>query len=663
MMKYNMFFTNMARRQRSTSTLNNVGLLILFLLIIVILLFFSSISPFTSTCTQTKPATANRVMDYNGPTRAGTGIETARGAAQNISLAFFYDFGCPCTDNAMEALTEVKSKYTNIEQYWHNIEEGKENIPNNHTKMIDFLDGYNVPSTIRNATPFVFIGDYYFYYYGVSVENLSVVLDIYSGHAVPLWPEWRVAWSMHIAFFYDPQDARSTPILESLLELNASWNRELGHLVIHHYPVSEEVNNLLFASYFSEFNLSRATQYTTPDQLYSAVFIGTDYLLNADATREALNLTITKHSGHNTPLHDITPDLTGGNICVAFFFSPTCGDCHKARRILEQMKGKHSDLDVKEYNIADLDNEILKQSYFEYYDVPEAKQGTLAVFIGDKYFVDPASLEDGLEGAIKDNIGGCRCPDIEPEKKFVVEKFEGFTLATVLLAGLVDGINPCAFATLIFFITYLTATGRTKKQILAIGIAFTLGVFITYLTLGLGLYGLFTTSVNEIQIISVLFYPIMGVFALLLGFYSLYDFTKARKGKKEEMKLKLPKSVKSLISRVIKHQAQLKFFTIFAVVTGVLISLFEFLCTGQVYLPIIMVVVKTVPEYQALAVLYLILYNLMFILPLVVMFVSVYFGMSSERLQAILDQNRAFFKLLTAIVFIVLGCILLWFAW
>jgi cytochrome c biogenesis protein CcdA len=42
--------------------------------------------------------------------------------------------------------------------------------------------------------------------------------------------------------------------------------------------------------------------------------------------------------------------------------------------------------------------------------------------------------------------------------------------AAVVLAGLLDGLNPCAFATLIFSVSYLTASERCGWEILAVGI-------------------------------------------------------------------------------------------------------------------------------------------------------------------------------------------------
>ena len=588
-----------------------------------------------------------------------------RGAGDgNISFAFFYDPGCKCTEEAIPELKELEIEYPEVNQVWYNL-----TYPENKTKWVDFMDpsAYNVPNRIKDDTPFLFIGDYYFHHEEITFENVSDIIELYKGKNVPLWPAWELTWSVHIAFFHDPEVDDARIGLESVRLLNNTWNRNITHLIIHNYSLVNPTNKLLLDAYFVEYNLSKVTQYEKANELYVAFFIDNDFILNMDITYGLLNNTVTKYSGSNIALPDIKPDISGGIICVIFFYSPTCGDCHTARNILEDLKAKYPELNVKEYNIADSDNLILQLSYYDYYGVPGEEQGTLAVFIGDKYLVKD-DLKDGnfrsaLEDQIKQKLDGCPCPDVEPDEDIVKYKFLGFTVLAVLLGGLVDSINPCAIATLIFFIGYLAATGRTKKQVLLIGLAYTIGIFITYMALGLGIYSLIATSEKEIELFAEIFFPIIIIVTIIFGFYSLYDFNKARKGKKEEMKLQLPKSVKSLIGRVIKHQVPLRYFVIIAILTGVIISTLEFLCTGQVYLPTISLVARSVPELQGQAIFLLFLYNLMFVLPLVIIFVAVYFGMRSEQLQGFLDKNRAMFKLLTAIVFFILGGFLIWYSW
>ena len=61
-------------------------------------------------------------------------------------------------------------------------------------------------------------------------------------------------------------------------------------------------------------------------------------------------------------------------------------------------------------------------------------------------------------------------------------------LLTLIGAGLFDGFNPCAFATVILFVSMLAAAGRDRRTILAIGISFIVAVFVTYYALGVAFF-------------------------------------------------------------------------------------------------------------------------------------------------------------------------------
>jgi len=89
-------------------------------------------------------------------------------------------------------------------------------------------------------------------------------------------------------------------------------------------------------------------------------------------------------------------------------------------------------------------------------------------------------------------------------------------------------------------------------------------------------------------------------------------------------------------------------------VTGLVISLLELACTGQVYLPTI-IFVSSMPELRLRAIFYLLLYNLLFILPLVVVFILAYFGTTSKDLTRFLQKRAAAVKLGMAVLFLALG--------
>ena len=82
--------------------------------------------------------------------------------------------------------------------------------------------------------------------------------------------------------------------------------------------------------------------------------------------------------------------------------------------------------------------------------------------------------------------------------------------------------------------------------------------------------------------------------------------------------------------------------------------LFELICTGQVYLPTLVYVVQ-VSDQRAKALVYLLVYNLAFIVPLVVVFILVRFGLTEKHLQRFLTRRAGLTKLLTGILFLVLA--------
>jgi hypothetical protein len=120
------------------------------------------------------------------------------------------------------------------------------------------------------------------------------------------------------------------------------------------------------------------------------------------------------------------------------------------------------------------------------------------------------------------------------------------------------------------------------------------------------------------------------------------------------MRLKLPTRLRRWINRVIREGARMRAFVPVTFVAGVVISVIELACTGQVYLPTILFVLS-VPKLQVQAGVYLVLYNLMFVLPLVVVFLLAYFGTTSQQLGLFIHRRAATIKLATAGLFVLLA--------
>ena len=120
----------------------------------------------------------------------------------------------------------------------------------------------------------------------------------------------------------------------------------------------------------------------------------------------------------------------------------------------------------------------------------------------------------------------------------------------------------------------------------------------------------------------------------------------------------LPESVKRAIHRVIRTGLKTPSLLIGSLAVGCLVSLLESLCTGQVYLPTILLMIRTT-EHRLEALAYLVLYNLMFILPLVVLTLLSLWGVGSERLGKFLGQRLWLAKVGLGVLFAGLGVLLL----
>jgi hypothetical protein len=113
------------------------------------------------------------------------------------------------------------------------------------------------------------------------------------------------------------------------------------------------------------------------------------------------------------------------------------------------------------------------------------------------------------------------------------------------------------------------------------------------------------------------------------------------------------------INRIIRRSRRARAYVGAAFATGAAVSLIELACTGQVYLPT-MIFVMGVPELRVRALLYLVLYNLMFVLPLVVVFTLAFRGTTSRQLTRFLQNRASTVKLAMSGLFFALSAWLLY---
>lgn len=356
------------------------------------------------------------------------------------------------------------------------------------------------------------------------------------------------------------------------------------------------------------------------------------------------------------------------------FYSSSCHKCAEIKKeVMPQIGSKFQDIIIFDYrDIADIDNYKLLIDLQEKYNA----KFTISVpvfFLGGHFLNGSDDIRKNLEGFIRAALKNPH-PDYKNEAAStdLVSRFKDFTVLAITGAGLIDGINPCAFTVIVFFMSFLAVQGYLKKQLFVIGVSFIFAVFITYLLIGAGAFG-FLYRLRAFWYVSKALNICIGLFSITLGGFAVYDFFKFRKtGQTEGLVLQLPRAVKNQIHKVVgmhyrvdkskedaAAQKKIPKLIISALVTGFLVSLLEAVCTGQTYLPTISFILKTT-NLRLRAIGYLVWYNLMFIAPLAVIFAFALKGVTSEQFSSVLKKNLLMVKALMALLFFGLGLFLLW---
>jgi cytochrome c biogenesis protein CcdA len=209
-------------------------------------------------------------------------------------------------------------------------------------------------------------------------------------------------------------------------------------------------------------------------------------------------------------------------------------------------------------------------------------------------------------------------------------------------AAVIDSINPCAFGVLIFLLAYLIKTSKSKNKLLIHGLVYIFAVFLTYLLAGI----LLLPIISGLGRLSLSLYAIIGSLVILAGLLELKDFFWYGKGPSLTLLPGASKRIKMYANRISGNISS-------AFLLGVFVALVELPCTGAVYLAILSVM--SLSGVDAATVGWLIVYNIIFVLPLIVILFAFYKGLSAEKIEEWRKENRAWMRLAIGFVLLFLG--------
>ncbi len=268
-------------------------------------------------------------------------------------------------------------------------------------------------------------------------------------------------------------------------------------------------------------------------------------------------------------------------VSLVFFYKPGCLKCQRAHYLINRLEQQRRDVLVLKFNLADPQNKALCEALGEAAGVPvEKRMSPASIFVGQDYLLGDDITDQALARLIDKQTGsGTKIPDFEDQdiegaKNNIKERFETLGPLAVLGAGLIDGVNPCAFATIVSFIYALSLVGKKGRDILLVGIVFTVAVFLTYLAVGLGAFG-FIQQLSAYESVSIGIRWLTMIAAFILAGLSFSDFLKTRQGRLEQITLQLPKSIKRRIRLAMSRHLRTRNVVLAAAIVGSIVSLLE----------------------------------------------------------------------------------------
>jgi len=316
---------------------------------------------------------------------------------------------------------------------------------------------------------------------------------------------------------------------------------------------------------------------------------------------------------------------------MTLFVGEGCSHCAAVERFLEEGEFYQScSIEVKEVyfnheNAQELTN------LFEEHNIPLLQRGVPTLLAEGELYIGEDEIKAYLTG-------------LEVEKECPSDGRLSLLLPALIAGALADSINPCAFAVLILLVTTILAASNAVRALKA-GLLFSLAIFLSYLAMGLGLYKALTFGT-----LPQIFMKAIAVLAIIFGLLNLKDYFWYGGG---GFVMEVPMSWRPRMKRLIMSVTS----PLGAFFVGFLVSLFLLPCTSGPYIVILGMLAQRTQFARALC--YLILYNLIFVAPMVLLTLAIYKGLSPEKAEEVRQKRLRLLHLIAGVILIGMGVVIL----
>jgi len=217
-------------------------------------------------------------------------------------------------------------------------------------------------------------------------------------------------------------------------------------------------------------------------------------------------------------------------------------------------------------------------------------------------------------------------------------------ISTVVITAAIDSINPCAIGVLILMISVLLASGKKMKRLLTIGGVYIASVLAVYFLAGLGL----VYFLAQIPLLATEYLSIgVGTIIILAGLVEIKDYFWYGRW--------FSLSIPTIFTKKL-HDYASKVTIPGVILLGAFVSGVELPCTGAPYLAIITLLSQ---YFDFTALMMLLLYNIIFVMPLIVILLLVAGGMKLQEIKKWKQANRPYMRLLVGLLLVGMGWLLI----
>ncbi len=336
---------------------------------------------------------------------------------------------------------------------------------------------------------------------------------------------------------------------------------------------------------------------------------------------------------------------------LILFVRPDDPESERLEALAVDLVERFPRLGVQRLDVTDPDNERTFGRLQRMHDAPGDPPG---LFVGDTALVGgtlyvgrQTPQEFGFTDSDQAHLSAQVERAVEGEVASPLERLrlrEQLTLWAVVGAALLDSLNPCDFALMLLLMGTLIVLGKRMKVLWA-GLAFIAGTYVTYFTMGFVVYSVLGMTVGARGFRVPFLYAVSSL-AILIGLWQMKDLLWYGKW----FSIEVPERWKPRATKLAASVASIPG----AFVIGALESLFLAPCTSGPYLAILTLLSQTTERLEGA--LLLLLYNFVFVVPLIILAVAVHFGFTTTaRAERWRSAKAGKLHFITGLVMFILG--------